>query len=113
MPRVTSVTVFVATGFDAAHLHAHMLGFRHDHDAFGAERIFNCIGDFTGKPFLQLRAPCHGIDHTRKLGKPGQPAAVWQVGDMNLAEKWQKVMLAHGVKADIADDDEFTMANRP
>src|SRR2546428_11765706 len=53
--------------FDAAHLHAEMIGLDHDGDADRLEGFLQALGDLTRHPLLPLQAPAVELPQARHL----------------------------------------------
>src|ERR1700694_1509850 len=90
--------------FDAAHLHAEMIGLDDDAHADGFQVLVQTLSDLRGHPLLHLEAPAVQLDQARQLAEADQPAAR-DVADMYPAEEGQQVMLAERVHLDVLDDD--------
>ena len=51
----------------AAHLHAHVFGLDHDHDALRFERLLNAVLDLLGQSFLHLKTVTEDVYHASHL----------------------------------------------
>jgi len=90
--------------FDAAHLHAEVVGLDHDGDADRLEVFLQALGDLPGHPLLHLQAAAVELYQARHLAETDQPA-VRDVADVHPAEKRQQVMLAERVHLDVLHHD--------
>src|ERR1700682_6157023 len=79
--------------FDAAHLHAEVIGLDDDADAHGFQVFLQALGDLPGHTLLHLEAPAVQLDQARQLAEADQ-AARGDVADMHPAEEGHEVVLA-------------------
>ena len=91
---------------DAAHLHAHVLGFDDNHDAQGMKGLLNALLDLERHAFLNLKAVAVDVDNASYLGKTSD-VAVRDIGNVTLAVEWQHVMLAEREEIYILNDNHL------
>src|ERR1700753_2862478 len=70
----------------------------------------NCIGDgladLAGQTLLHLEPSCEHVNETGDLAE-ADDFSIGHIGDVSLAEKWEKMMLALREELDILDDDHL------
>ena len=69
---------------DASHLHAHVLGFYHDHHTEGFQGVLNAVLDLLCHTLLHLQAVGIDVHHTGYL-RESCDIAVGDIGHMGLA----------------------------
>src|SRR5262249_52271685 len=94
----------------APHRHAEVLGLDHDSDAIWIERVHDRLRDLARELLLDLRPPREPLDHPRQLAD-ADDAAVGYIANVSTPVKGQKVVLAHAVKGDIAEDHHLVVGN--
>ena len=77
-----------------------------DQHAFRVEAAADGLTQFVSHPFLELRPPSQDIDGADEMAEAGNGPLFRVIRHMDGAEKGQQVVFAHGVEADVADDDQ-------
>jgi len=76
-----------------------------DHaDPTGLEHLLDRAGHLLGEPLLHLQAPGEDLDEPRQLREPNDLAG-GNVGDVDLTEKREHVVLAQRIHLDVAHHD--------
>jgi len=96
--------------FDTPHSHAKMFGLHDDENTLGFEDLHEGVSDLGRDTFLELGTAGNGLNDPRQFGKTGQSILLGDVGNVSLPIKGQEMMLAHGIKRDIPEDDHLIMA---
>lgn len=84
-----------------------MLGLGDDQNPLGFDRRPDDVGRLGGQDFLRGRLPSQNFDHPGQMRKTGDLVVAGYIGNMRFSEERQQVMLAHGIKRDVADDDQL------
>ena len=93
---------------DAPCRHALMGGFDHHGDAFWLQHLLDAIGDLRVHLLLHLKAARIGVHHAGELGNADDlPGG--EITDMGAADDRRKMMLAMGLKPDIAQHDHLVI----
>ena len=90
---------------DAPHLHAEVTGFDHDDDPFGLEGIGQAVADLRRETLLHLKAAGIYLDQAGYLAEP-YDALGGDIAYVHLPEEGEQMVLAEGVKLDVAHDDD-------
>ena len=85
---------------DTTHLHTHMGCLDNNGHTYGIESLLDAITNLHGKALLHLQTACKTLDNTGNFGEAGD-GAIWDIGNMGLAHKWEHVVLAHREEFDI------------
>jgi hypothetical protein len=96
--------------FDATHHHAEVAGFDDDSDALGLDHFLDRLGDLGGEALLNLQATRKEFDEARDFAE-ADDTSVGDVGDVNLAEEREQVVLAEAEDLDVFDDDHFIVVH--
>src|ERR1700722_7085327 len=96
--------------FHAAHHHAEMTGFDDHANTLGLDYFLNGLGDLGGETLLNLKATGEQFDEPRNFAETDD-AALGNIGDVDLAEKWQQVMFAEAEHFNVFDDDHLVVAD--
>lgn len=67
------------------------------------------VGDLGGQPLLDLRPLGQDIHKTDYVAETGDPILTGYIGQMNLAEEGQEMMLADGVEGHIFYEDHLVL----
>ncbi len=73
----------------------------------GMQSLHQRIGDLHGELLLDLQPSGKYINNTGHFRKPDH-FALWNVGDVRLSNKRQKVMLTQRIKLDVFDKNDLT-----
>ena len=95
---------FAVLFFDAAHHHAEMLRFDNNTDTFGVDWLHEGFCNLAGKALLHLQSTGEAVDETGEFADAVHFVA-GDIADVTLAEKGEKMVLAHAVDLDVAHDD--------
>src|SRR6266567_819655 len=87
-----------------------MAGFDHYADALWLDYLLDGLGDLGGETFLNLQATGKQFDEARNLAE-ADDAAIGDVGDVDLAEEREQVVLAEAEDFDVFDDDHFIVVH--
>ena len=90
---------------DAPHLHAEVTGFDHDDDPFGLEGLGQTVADLRRETLLHLKAAGIDLDQAGYLAEP-YDALGGDIAYVYLSEEGEQMVLAEGVKLDVAHDDD-------
>jgi len=82
-----------------------MLGTDDDRDASRFEMFLDRVRDLTREPFLDLKPAREAVHEARELADADDLAR--QLSNRGSAEKREKMVLAHGLKGDVAEDHHF------
>src|ERR1700757_3081459 len=96
--------------FYAAHHHAEMARFDDHAHALRFDDLLDGLGDLRGEALLNLEAAREKFDEARNLAESNH-AALGDVGDVHLAEKWQQMVLAQTEHLDVFDDHHLIVAD--
>src|ERR1051326_6039305 len=94
--------------FNAAHHHAQVSRLNHHANALRIDSVLNGLSDLHRQTFLHLQAAGKDIDEARNLAQ-AQDLAVWDISDMNLAEKRKHVVLAEAEHLNVFHDHHFVI----
>ena len=74
------------------------------------EGIVDRIGNLRHHAFLDLRASRNAFHYSSELGNPdNSPLFIGHIADVDVAEKRQQMVLAHGIKGDVFQNHHFMM----
>ncbi len=76
----------------------------------GSIDFLNGLGNLRGETFLNLQAARENLDQPRNFAQ-ADDFAIGDVGDVNLAEERQHVVLAEAEHLDVFDDDHFVISD--
>lgn len=87
----------------SSHHHAEVISLDDDGDAFGFQRLLECIADLLREALLGLESPCKHIDDTRDFAQ-AENFLSRNVSDMHFADEGEEVMLAETEALDVLHD---------
>lgn len=93
---------------DAAERHAGVDGLNDAGGALGVKLVHDGVGDLGGETFLHLGAKREPFDEAGELAE-SDDLAVGEVGDVDAAGERHEVVLAHRVKFNVAEEDNFVV----
>lgn len=97
----------VAAGLtDATHDHAHVSRLSDDAHALGLQHLHDGLGHLASETLLHLQSTCEHLDDADELGE-AEDLAVRDVADVDLAHEGDHVVLTHGEKVNVTNNDHF------
>src|SRR5208282_6795682 len=94
----------------SAHHHAEVASLDHYTDTLRLDRVLNSLGDLRGQALLNLQAAGKGFDEARDFAQADY-FSVGDIGDVHLAEKGQKMMLAQAEHFNVFHDHHFVIVD--